>query len=67
MKVSRRQFVAAGGCLVGAVLAGSLIRKTNMDIIQNIEKMIQDIFLASQGRPFQEVTWVALDGGGNAG
>jgi pyruvate/2-oxoacid:ferredoxin oxidoreductase alpha subunit len=35
----------------------------NMDItISNIERMINDIHAASQGKPYQKVTWIALEG-----
>jgi pyruvate ferredoxin oxidoreductase alpha subunit len=34
----------------------------NMDItIQNIEKMVNDIQSASQGKPYQKVTWMSLE------
>jgi pyruvate ferredoxin oxidoreductase alpha subunit len=34
----------------------------NMDItIVNVEKMIKDIFAASQGTPYQKVTWMSLE------
>ncbi len=40
----------------------------NMDItVLNIEKMIQDIDIASRGGPYQEVTWVAMEGGTKTG
>jgi pyruvate ferredoxin oxidoreductase alpha subunit len=34
----------------------------NLDItVPNIERMIKDIYSASQGRPYQETTWVSLE------
>jgi pyruvate/2-oxoacid:ferredoxin oxidoreductase alpha subunit len=34
----------------------------NMDItVHHIEKMIDDVYKASQGEPFQEVTWMSLE------
>ena len=34
----------------------------NMDITSaNIERMIKDIHAASQGKPYQETTWISLE------
>ena len=34
----------------------------NMDItIKHIEKMVDEVYAASQGKPFQEVTWMVLE------
>jgi pyruvate ferredoxin oxidoreductase alpha subunit len=34
----------------------------NMDIkISNIERMVDDIYAASQGKPYQKVTWISLE------
>jgi pyruvate/2-oxoacid:ferredoxin oxidoreductase alpha subunit len=34
----------------------------NMDItIPNVERMVDAIHAASQGKPYQEVTWIALE------
>ena len=34
----------------------------NMDItIKHIERMVDEVYAASQGKPFQEVTWVVLE------
>jgi len=34
----------------------------NLDItVTNIDKMIDDVYKASQGKPYQEVTWVSLE------